>query len=145
MNYTNLISSVNNFVSSVNYVNLVSSVNNVILVSSVNNVKLVSRMNNANLVLSVNIANLASSVNNANHVSSVNVNPVSSVNRDFFFFFFFAILGRGPSAFLIADCRLSPLSEVFDLSSALHFSARFFRLIAHISRNHKQFCLYATT
>ena len=47
--------------------------------------------------------------------------------------------------FPFSDCRLSPLSEVFDLSSALHFSARLTRLIAHISRNHKQLCLYATT
>ena len=30
-------------------------------------------------------------------------------------------------------------SEVFYLSSALHFSARLFILIAHISRNHKHF------
>ena len=32
----------------------------------------------------------------------------------------------GGVRFLDTDSRLSPLSEVFDLSSALHFSARLF-------------------
>ena len=44
---------------------------------------------------------------------------------------------KGPFQFQTVD--FLHFSEVFYLSSALHFSARLFILIAHISRNHKHF------